>query len=396
MARRRRRVSRVVVAGAGVFGAAAALELARRGHAVTLVDAERAPAPNAASTDISKVVRREYGSDTFYLELASAAIDGWRRWNAEWPEPLYHEVGLLLLAGSSLDEAGFAGDSYRALLAAGCKPERLAAAEVARRFPAWADRAAGEAFFHAAAGWAESGRTVARLLALAREADVTLHDGDGVVGLLHGDRGVVGVRTAAGVEIRADHVVLAAGVWTPRLAGIEWGMWPTAHAVFHLRPPDPQRFAAARFPVFMADIAHTGWYGFPAHPHDGVVKLARHGAGRRAEPDDPRRVVAEERAALAAFVAANLPSLTAAPVVAERACLYCDTADGHFWIDRDPAREGLTVAAGGSGHGFKFAPVLGPLIADVVERRDNRWRERFRWRTAARGFASEEQARAPG
>ena len=67
-----------------------------------------------------------------------------------------------------------------------------------------------------------------------------------------------------------------------------------------------------------------------------------------------------------------------APIVRRRLCLYCDTFDGDFWIDHDPERPGLVVAAGDSGHGFKFAPIIGGLIADVVEGRPNRWAERFR------------------
>jgi glycine/D-amino acid oxidase-like deaminating enzyme len=386
---------RVVVAGGGVFGCAAALELRRRGADVVLLDPEELPAPRAASTDVSKVVRREYGSDELYLQLGSRAIDGWREWNRTWPEPLYHESGLLLLAGESLAAPGFAGDSYRALQRAGFSPEALGDGEVAARFPAWRG-SSGEAFFHSLAGWAESGRVVERLVALCRSAGVDVRPGDGVAELLHSDRGVVGVRSAGGAEVRGDETIVAAGVWTAALTGLQWGMWPTAHPVFHLRPERPELFAEERFPVFMADIAHTGWYGFPLHPREGVVKVARHGAGRPVEAGDARQVTAEDEAALREFLAAALPDLAEAPIVARRSCLYCDTADGHFWIDRDPGREGLTVASGGSGHGFKFAPVLGELIADAVEGRDNQWLPRFRWRREARPFASEEQARAGG
>jgi glycine/D-amino acid oxidase-like deaminating enzyme len=362
---------------------------------VVLLDPEAPPAPRAASTDVSKVVRREYGADRFYLELATAAIAGWRRWNAEWPEPLYHESGLLALSGAPLEAPGFTGDSWRSLVDAGCAPERLAPAALRARFPAWRPDAHADAFFHPAAGWAESGRVVARLVELARAAGVELRR-EAVAALLADDRGVRGVRTATGAELLFDHLVVAAGVWSGRLAGLEWGMWPTAHPVFHLRPADPAPFAAARFPVFMADIAATGWYGFPLHPREGVVKVARHAPGRRVEPDDERRATPEEESALRAFLRNALPDLAEAPVVAARSCLYCDTADGHFWIDRDPAREGLTVASGGSGHGFKFAPVLGGLVADAVEGRDDPWLPRFHWRREAAPFAGEEQARAKG
>ena len=385
---------RVVVVGGGVFGTAAALELATRGHAVTLLEAATIPARQGASTDISKVIRREYGSDVLYQELAAAAIDGWRGWNETWPEPLYHASGLLVLSTEPLEANDFAGGSWAGLAAAGCRAERMDAAALTRRFPAWRAGAFADGFYHAAAGWADSGRVVARLAVLGAAAGVTVRTGAPVATLLEDDRGVVGIRTAAGEEHRADHTVVAAGVWSARLAGLPWGLAPTAHPVFHLRPADPTPFVAESFPVFMADVAATGWYGFPWHPREQVVKVARHARGRAVAADAPRDPVPGAAAALRTFLADALPGLAAAPLVAERSCFYCDTADGHFWIDRDPARRGLTVASGGSGHGFKFAPLLGPWIADAVEGRPDPRLARFAWRREDRPFAGEEEARA--
>jgi glycine/D-amino acid oxidase-like deaminating enzyme len=108
--------------------------------------------------------------------------------------------------------------------------------------------------------------------------------------------------------------------------------------------------------------------------------------------DDARSVLPAEEARFRAFVRDHLPALAGAPIIATRLCLYCDTFDGDFWIAHDPARPGLIVAAGDSGHAFKFAPVLGGLIADVVETKPNPWAPRFRWRT--RGRAAKEAARA--
>jgi glycine/D-amino acid oxidase-like deaminating enzyme len=143
--------------------------------------------------------------------------------------------------------------------------------------------------------------------------------------------------------------------------------------------------------VWGADISRTGWYGFPALP-DGRLKIGHHGPGRRVHPDEPRTVLPQEIENVRHFLEASLPSLADAPIAATRLCLYCDTFDGDFWIDHDPDRPGLVVAAGDSGHGFKFAPVLGRLIADVVERRPNPWKARFAWRR--RGADRKEAARA--
>jgi glycine/D-amino acid oxidase-like deaminating enzyme len=98
-------------------------------------------------------------------------------------------------------------------------------------------------------------------------------------------------------------------------------------------------------------------------------------------PDSPERVVnPEDERNLRKFLAATFPALVDAPIVHTRVCMYCDTHDGHFWIARDPEREGLVVAAGDNGHGFKFAPVLGGIIADAVEATDNPLLSKFRWR----------------
>ena len=92
-------------------------------------------------------------------------------------------------------------------------------------------------------------------------------------------------------------------------------------------------------------------------------------------------IPAEHEPRVRDFLREQLPALADAPIRESRLCLYCDTFDGDFWIDHDPDRPGLIVAAGDSGHGFKFAPILGALIADVVERRPNHWAPRFRWRS---------------
>jgi glycine/D-amino acid oxidase-like deaminating enzyme len=122
------------------------------------------------------------------------------------------------------------------------------------------------------------------------------------------------------------------------------------------------------------------------------LKIGHHGSGRRVDPDAPRAVAPSHETRVREFLAATLPALAGAPIVHRRLCLYCDTFDGDFWIDHDPERPGLVVAAGDSGHGFKFAPVMGALIADVVEGRPNLWAERFSWRRRARD--TREAARA--
>jgi glycine/D-amino acid oxidase-like deaminating enzyme len=150
--------------------------------------------------------------------------------------------------------------------------------------------------------------------------------------------------------------------------------------VFHLKPRQPELFAPERFPVFGADITTTGYYGFPIN-RDGLVKIANHGIGREMSPESPERAVTpEDEKNLRKFLATTFPALADAPIVYSRICMYCDTHDGHFWIARDPGRKGLVIAAGDCGHGFKFAPVLGEIIADAAEQKPNPILQKFRWR----------------
>jgi len=113
------------------------------------------------------------------------------------------------------------------------------------------------------------------------------------------------------------------------------------------------------------------------------VKIANHGPGREMSPESPQRAAtSEDEENLRKFLSWALPELAEAPIVYTRVCMYCDTHDGNFWIAPDPEREGLVIAAGDCGHGFKFAPVLGEIIADAVEQKSNPILEKFRWRPA--------------
>jgi glycine/D-amino acid oxidase-like deaminating enzyme len=397
-------VSRILVAGAGVFGVTAAIELRRRGHAVQLADPGPLPHPLAASTDISKVVRLEYGADEPYTALAENAIEGWHRWNRDLGVALYHPVGLLLLRTTPPGPGSLEEDSFRVLERRGHRSERLDAAAVRTRFPAWnADRYA-HGTFNPEGGFAESGRVIGRLVEAARVAGVEILEGTGFAGLLGGGgasvgdlpRPVTGIVSTAGRRIEADIILLALGAWTPHaLPWLAPELRSVGQPVFHLAPRDPALFRPERFPVFCADIQATGFYGFPAHPVSGVVKIARHGAGRTMHPESPERVVtAEETAAMREFLADAFPALRDAPIAATRVCLYCDSRDGHFWIAHDPDRPGLVVAAGDSGHAFKFAPVLGSIVADVVEGRSDPLQARFRWRRGLRPPRWEEATRS--
>jgi glycine/D-amino acid oxidase-like deaminating enzyme len=379
-----------VVVGGGVFGATAALELRSRGWSVTLLDPHPLPYGGASSTDTSKLVRMDYGSDVFYHELAEAALEGWDHWNAVWPSPVFHEDGLLVLSAGAMRPGSFEHDSSSVLQRRGYEVERLDASALARRFPAWNDGSFSEAYFNPRGGWVEATPVVERLLQLAREAGVSFVT-EAFTSVAQSGSTVSGVTTSTGTRIESDRVIVCTGAWTPSL--LPWladRLQAIAQPVLYFRPADATPFRSEVFPPWAADISRSGWYGFPAS-REGIVKIGHHAKGTPVEPD-ARGEVPEEHVALArAFLKASLPALAEAPVVERRVCLYCDSFDGDFFIDQDPQRKGLVVAAGGSGHAFKFAPMLGPLIADAAEGLPSPWGGRFRWRMA--GLPRKEHAR---
>ncbi|MBI1801846.1 MAG: FAD-dependent oxidoreductase [Chloroflexi bacterium] len=381
----------VIVVGAGIFGVTAALELRRRGYRVSLFDPGPLPHAQAASTDISKVIRMDYGADDLYLSLMEKAFAGWDEWNRRWDEPPYHETGFLLLARRAMAPGSFEHDSYSLLTQHGHRPQRVNADTLQQRFPAWAAGCYADGYFNPRAGWAASGKVVRRLTDQAQAEGVVVREGLAFARLLEEGSRVAGVITRDGEQHRANNVVMAVGAWTPSLLPhLGDVMWATGQPVLYFRPDNYAEFQPPRFTVWAADIANTGWYGFPAMA-DGTLKIANHGPGRRVHPDEPRAVDAGTEAHFRAFLRESLTALAGAPLIASRLCLYCDTWDGNFWIDRDPDRLGLVVAAGDSGHGFKFAPVLGGLIADALERKPNAFAARFAWRP--RGPLATEDAR---
>lgn len=387
-----------IVVGAGIYGVTGATALSQRGRRVAVVDSGPVPHPLAATTDISKAIRMEYGNDAQYMEMVEAALPGWRTWNETLGDALFHETGVMMVTRQPMAPGGFEFDSYQMLLERGHRPERLDAHSLATRFPAWQPGAYVDGFYHRQGGFAESGRVLAALVKMAEASGVTFLLGEPVASLLQEADAVTGVVTEPGTRHTAREVVVAAGAWTPvLLPELAAYMKSSGHPVFHLQPHAPAGMRPPEMVVFTADISRTGWYGFPFHPREGVVKIANHGVGRPVHPvRDERTIDQNDIQDLRRFLVSTFPDLVDAPVVYTRRCLYCDTLDGHFWIDRHPEIRGLSVAAGGSGHGFKFAPILGDLIADAVEGRANVWLERFRWRHLSAATEGEEAARHHG
>lgn len=367
----------IQIVGGGVFGITTAITFAKRGFDVRILEAGTIPDPLAASTDVSKIVRIEYGTDDTYMDLADRSRDGWLTWNqmADSGQSLFDESGVLILCASPMETGGFEYESYHRLVKKGYGPQRLTREVIAKSFPAWKASEFVDGFFDERCGYARSSATMSWLKQRAVEAGVEVWERARVENIDGGKR--PSLTLSSGERFDSDYIVTAAGAWTtillPEIGG---RLRATGHPAFHFRPKNPDLFRCDRFPTFTADMSRTGFFGFPINAN-GLVKLGHHGPGDLGDPSTDRQVSKTLLDKVRKFIASSLPGLRDADLVYTRQCYYADTVDENFLISWHPSLENVAVAGGGSGHAFKFAPLLGDLVYECLF--EDSWSTKFGW-----------------
>ena len=317
-----------------------------------------------------------YASDNeTYVELAERAGAQWQAWEELSGDRFYHQVGSL----RAVADFG-AGSAMRAsaefLLDRGAEIDVLSADEAGKRFPQLRFAASETCVFDPWAGYLESARAVGVMAGIARDGGCQVYASTPVTSVEEQAAGVE-VEHGAGRD-RFDRVVVAAGPWMGRLLpSVGAKVRVTRQQMLLIEPPDPRAFSGDRLPVWMIDEGGEGWYGFPLL-RGGYAKIARDRLGEAVDPDSGRAGTEDFARDALEFMRRRLPGLAAGTVVEGRSCLYTNTPDDHFLIDRAPGSERIFVAGGGSGHGFKFGGALGPVIVDAVEERLNPLGARFR------------------
>jgi sarcosine oxidase len=353
-----------IVIGLGAHGSAAALALVRRGLRVLGIEAGERGHGLGSSGGHSRMIRRAYFEDPGYLPLLTAAWEGWDRLAEAAGEPFVELTGGLYAGPAD-------GDVFRGSVASardqGIAHEVLDAADIRRRWPVFTvgDEMAG--LYDPGAGWIRPERAIDAQLRLAADGRAELHFGERAIDWRPGPGDGIEVETDAGVH-EADHLVITAGAWTgdfvPDLAlPLEVERLP----VLWFEPTvDPGQLSSGRLPVWIMDTVEDGtFYGFPYDPALGL-KVSRHHSGERCEPDSvDRSLHAADVERVRAFSRRNLPAADG-PLRSSTVCLYTNTPDFHFVIDVHPAVGGVAFASACSGHGFKFAPAIGEILADLA------------------------------
>ena len=353
----------VIIAGLGAMGSATAFQLARRGARVLGLDRHRPPHAHGSSHGDSRIIREAYFEHPVYVPLVQRALALWRELERRSGRALLLQTGGLMIGDPQSD---LVTGSLRSARMHGLAHEVLSAADVRSRYPALQADRSMVGVFEPGAGVLFPETCVATMLDQARESGATLRFDEPVHGWsADGER--VRVTTANG-EYVARRFVIAAGAWIRALVPALDLPLHVERQVLHWfeAAAAPETLTAARCPVHLWQFdGRRFFYGFPDLGRG--AKLAFHHDGASTSVEAVRRDVdAGEvealRAVLRRFVPAANGRLRASVV-----CMYTNTRDEHFWIDRHPQHAEVIIASACSGHGFKFAPAIGEILADMAQ-----------------------------
>jgi len=349
----------VCILGGGVVGAATAYAISRVSeNRILLLDRYGVGNEYCSSNDVNRVFRFAYGADRLYTEMAIESLRLWKELEKETGHELLIPTGLLMLEGDDEHANRFNESSFRMLTKLELGAHIYDRSELRKHFPQFQ---AGSAFFDPHGGVLLASRSLETFASEAGSHGVKILKKH-VTGFR--DKSGLEIETEEGETIRAKKLVVAVGPWTNSL--LKDGLTeitPTRQQVVYLKPSrDFERFRPSSCPVFFTD--HH--YGLPAAGIDGV-KISNKELIDPVDPETARRSVDIEqieqcRDACRKFV----PDLAEGGVVQTKMCLYDMTENSDFVIDRDPAHRNIVYGYGFSGHGFKFAPLIGKLLAELV------------------------------
>ena len=357
----------VIVLGLGGMGSAAAAHLAARGQRVLGLEQFTPAHDRGSSHGDSRVIRQAYYEDPAYVPLLRRSYELFADLETTSPGVLTLTGGLMMGAEDSRTVTG----SLASARAWDLPHELLDTADLRRRFPTFAVEPGTVALYEERAGFVRPEQTVREHLRRAAAAGADLRFGERVTGWQADDGGEgVTVQTATGVH-RAASLVVSPGAWAPRLLpDLAPHLTVERQLLFWFAPDGPIEPFRAQ-PVFIWEHGRDlQLYGFPAYgPDRDGVKVAFFRNGRPTDPDRlDRTTAAEEIEQMREHLAARMPAL-AGTYLRSVACMYTTTPDEHFILSTHPTHPQVAVAAGFSGHGFKFVPLVGEVLADLVTER---------------------------
>jgi monomeric sarcosine oxidase len=351
-----------IVLGTGGVGSAALFHLARRGKRVLGIDRFHPPHDRGSTHGHTRVIRQAYFEHADYVPLLVESYRLWRELEERVDRQLFRQVGLIQVGPA---DGQVVPGALRSANEHNLNVEQLTAQEIERRWPRLRAPRDTIGAFEPGAGYLLVEDCVqAHLDAAAAAGAEFLADTEVMQWRASDDE--VHLKTSRG-EFASDRLIIAAGAWAGRLlAELNVSFEVRRKSLFWFNTSATEYDVARGFPVFLFELPHGVFYGFPRLDARGV-KVAEHTGGRVV--NDPlvvdRSVDGIEQDRLRQFLSAHLPGVST-NVTDHAVCLYTMSPDENFIVDRHPAHANVVFAAGLSGHGFKFVPVLGRALAELA------------------------------
>jgi sarcosine oxidase len=356
-----------IVIGVGGMGSATAYHLAERGASVLGLERYDIPHAMGSSHGITRIIRRAYYEHPSYIPLVERAYELW--------DELAEQSGREIIRRTGSIDGGPPGDPVFEGSLQSCKEydiphEVLSGAEVAERFPGYQLPEEYEVLYQEDGGFVAAEQSVIAHTEAAQAAGAEIHAREEVLDWAAID----GAGEGEGVRVEtdkrtytADSLVLAAGAWNYTLADALDGLAvPERQVLAWFQPETPERFEPENFPVWNLGAPEGRFYGLPIYDVPGF-KLGRyHHFDEQVDPDDwDREPNAADERLLRDFTGKYFPE-AAGPTMGLATCLFTNSPDEHFIVDTLPEHPQVAVGAGFSGHGYKFASVIGEVLADLA------------------------------
>jgi sarcosine oxidase len=352
----------IAVVGLGATGSAALCRLARRGIRVTGIEQFEIGHDRGSSHGPTRIFRLAHFENDSYVPLLRRAYALWRELEAAAKQEIVRLTGILEIGptdGELVTGTLTAANRY------GLPHEVLDANVLMRRYPSYTIPQKFVGVLQQDAGIIQARRAIEANVGIAKEAGALVRTGEKVLEIAPSSGGVR-IKTAL-AEIAADGAVIAAGPWlNSLLPELGLPLRVTRQVVGWFEPTDPAQFSPGRFPVFLLESRYGIHYGFPNHGAKGVKVSRHHHLEEVVEPATCARAVsATDEALIRAPLAQYLPGANGRLLDAET-CLYTMTPDDTFIIDCMPGYPHIVIASPCCGHGFKFSPMVGEIVADLV------------------------------
>jgi sarcosine oxidase len=357
----------VAIAGLGAMGSAAAFHLASRGANVLGIDRFAPPHALGSTHGDTRIIREAYYEHPLYVPLVQRAYELWFELERKTGRTLYTRTGGL---NAGPENSVLVQGALRTVRAHGIAHEVLDARQVEQRFPAYQPNPGWIAVFEQRAGCLAPEACIQAHLMLAATGGATLVRDEPVTEWAADGSGVT-LRTASS-RYRVDRLILAGGAWLPHMTnGVELPLVVERQISHWFTPTAPDdRCAASRCPVAIWETS-PGHLFFDLPDVGNGVKCGVHHDGGVTTPETVSRTVTDaENAAARAALSRVMPS-AAGPLRDARVCLYTNTPDSHFIIDRHPHSPRVLIVSACSGHGFKFSSVIGEILADLATGRQS-------------------------